>query len=281
MIPNIYSFKYNEIKNNTENYKIIILGSSHSFFGVNPEYFEDSALNIANVSQDLKYDKFILDKSLVTLTNVKTVILPISYFSLLSDTDSGIESWRKYFYIHWFGYPISELFNINSFSVITSYPSKIALLSLINKYFLKNNFEPDWSSSGWGLNYSDENQSDLILTGKKAAERHHIKDTSFYDRNILLLDEIVAICKKRNIKLLLFTPPAYTSYREHLSQKRLDQMTSLLRNITEINENVTYINLIDDERFIKNDYHDADHLNHTGAKKLSIILNEYLSMENS
>jgi hypothetical protein len=144
-------------------------------------------------------------------------------------------------------------------------------------YFFKKDFKSTWSDSGWGLSFSDDVQADLDLTGKTAAERHHKMDSkSLYDSNVLLLNETIAICKSRNIKVLLFTPPAYITYRQHLNQQRLNQTTSLLINIANSNQNVSYMNLIDDKRFVKNDYRDADHLNHTGAKKLSLILNEYI-----
>jgi hypothetical protein len=276
-IPTVYKFKYDKIKRNSENFKTIILGSSHTFYGLNPEYFEEPTLNLANVSQDLKYDKYIFDKSIENIKDLKTVILPISYFSLFEDLDFGIEYWRKYFYIHWFDYPAEELLDIINYSIIISYPSKIELLKVVYHYYFKGDFKPTWSDSGWGINHPDEQQEDLVKTGKKYAELDDVKYTNFYNRNLMLLNDMLDICKEKNIKVLLFTPPAYITYRQHLNQKRLDQMVSLLHDVTKLNKNVTYINLIADERFIAKDYFDADHLNHTGAKKLSMILNEYLN----
>ena len=63
-IPNVYGYKFEEITKNDKHYKTLILGSSHSFFGINPDYLSDPSFNAANVSQDFKYDSYVLEKSL-------------------------------------------------------------------------------------------------------------------------------------------------------------------------------------------------------------------------
>lgn len=42
------------------------------------------------------------------------------------------------------------------------------------------------------------------------------------------------------------------------------------------NSNVSYLNLFQDSRFVNDDFYDADHLNNEGAKKCSIITNQYI-----
>jgi hypothetical protein len=278
MIPNEYSFKYDKIKNNSGHYKTLILGSSHALHGVNPEYLDESALNIANPIQDLKYDKYLLKTSLLTLNEVSTVILPISYFSLVRDLDSYIEYWRKYYYIHWMGYPILEPFDINNYSIVIMHPQKIELLSSIYHYFFINDFKLSLSATGWRIKPSYQiMQGDLELTGKRSAKVHTDIKANFYDRNLQSLNEIVAICQAKKIKLLLFTPPAYITYRENLNFQQLNKTIATAEKTAKENNNVRYINLLTDNRFIKEDFSDPDHLNKEGAKKLSILLNKSLN----
>ena len=79
-IPNSYRMKDNFLKHEASGCEILVLGSSHAFFGINPSYFSRSAFNAANVSQDLRHDGFIFQKYLPYLPNLKWVIHPVSYF---------------------------------------------------------------------------------------------------------------------------------------------------------------------------------------------------------
>lgn len=63
--------------------EVLILGSSHSYYGLTPEVFGPKAYNAAQVSQTLRYDNFILDH--YAFRSLRTVILPISDFSFHED----------------------------------------------------------------------------------------------------------------------------------------------------------------------------------------------------
>jgi hypothetical protein len=61
-IPNSYKYKDEWMKKNGNTVETLILGSSHAYYGINPEYLSWKAFNLANVSQDLERDFFVLDK---------------------------------------------------------------------------------------------------------------------------------------------------------------------------------------------------------------------------
>ena len=278
-IPNVYGYKFEEITKNDKHYKTLILGSSHSFFGINPDYLSDPSFNAANVSQDFKYDSYVLEKSLDALSEMEVVILPVSVFSLFQDMDSGIEFWRKYNYSIWFGYDdiaIEQTFNIKTYSILFSAPSKTHLLESVVQNYITGNFEPTWSKSGWGTEFSDvATEKALIDSGKTAAARHQ-KKPQLNEQNLNYLREIVNICKERNLRLLMVTLPAYGTYRKYLNEERLNEIISIVNGLSNSSDNVKYLNYLNDDRFVKSDYRDADHLNHDGAKKFTRILNQAL-----
>ena len=74
--------------------------------------------------------------------------------------------------------------------------------------------------------------------------------------------------------MILFTPPALDFYTKNLNLHQLEIAEKTLREITKSYKNVSYYNLLNDKRFDKQDFYDADHVNYFGAKKLSNILNE-------
>ncbi len=61
-IPNDYSLKRDYLDKNAQNLKTLVLGSSHFYRGVNPDFLEQPAFNAAMVSQTLDYDLKILEK---------------------------------------------------------------------------------------------------------------------------------------------------------------------------------------------------------------------------
>ncbi len=63
-IPSPYKTKFDTVTNKNIKVKNLILGSSHFYFGVNPKYFTATTFNGSNVSQDFKYDLFLLELAL-------------------------------------------------------------------------------------------------------------------------------------------------------------------------------------------------------------------------
>ncbi len=93
-IPNQYTLKDNYIATSSRKIETLVLGSSHTYYGVNPEYFTKPCFNLANISQSLNFDLELLKKHENEFSNLKTVIIPISYFSLFETLEEGDESWR-------------------------------------------------------------------------------------------------------------------------------------------------------------------------------------------
>jgi len=81
-LPNIYAEKGAYLEQRSHNTEVLILGNSHTLFGLNPAFFEKSAYNAANLSQSLAYDLFLLEQYGRYLENLQIIIVPISYFSL-------------------------------------------------------------------------------------------------------------------------------------------------------------------------------------------------------
>ena len=103
-IPNVYSHKKNYLEANADKIETLILGSSHTYYGIDPVYFSsnNSVFNGAHVSQSLDYDYEILKRYAAKLNNLKTVVIPVSYFTPWSRLSNGSESWRvKNYVIHY------------------------------------------------------------------------------------------------------------------------------------------------------------------------------------
>lgn len=270
--PNDYALKRNYLDNNAHKIETLILGSSHSLYGLNPDYFDEHCFNASHVSQTFDYD-FALLKKYENWSQLKTVILPISYFSFFERIETTDESWRAKDYLLYYDIGVSHQYKHHS--EVLSISLKHNLKKVINHY-IKNLPTISCTDLGWGTNASSENAVDLFSSGKRKAVKHTITNQECFQENKAILEEIIGFCKTKNINVVLFTPPAYEVYVENLDTNQLLKTITTANQIAEKYTNCTYTNLLEDQRYIPEDFFDADHLNEIGAKKLSKAMNELI-----
>lgn len=278
-IPNDYEFKKEYLDKNSPEIETLILGSSHSFYGFNPVYFTNKTFNASHISQSLNYDFEIIKKYDYDFKQLKTIVLPISYFTLFTKLDAGPESWRIKNYILYYGLKTSNSYT--DYSEVLCNKINVNLKRLVS-YYIKRKPAISCTNFGWGTNYKSENARDLIESGKTAAIRHSqdindIKCKNILRVNELTLSSIIAWCKNRNIRIVLLTPPAFKSYRQNLNETQLNVTIEIAKRIDLDNNNCIYLNLLNDSNFVAKDFYDADHLSEIGAEKLSNLINEKIN----
>ena len=271
-IPNDYAYKNEWLTNSSDSVQILNLGSSHAFFGIEPSCFSHKAFNAAHVSQSIKYDHFIFNLFDEKLYSLKVLVLPISYFSMLSSgPENGIEDWRvKYYsiYYHCKYHKFEPKYNLEIYNGLHL---KNVLYSMLGKTSHRT-----CSDLGYGTTYQLEYRAeDWKESGVIAAKRHTIKniDTIILEKNKSLIEDMIAVCKKRHIQVIIVTTPTYQSYRDSLDKKQLDISVECCNEFAK-HDNVCYLDLLDDKRFTEDDFFDADHLNEYGAAKLTGILQQ-------
>lgn len=278
-IPNDYSLKREYMNTNAVEVETLILGSSHSFYGLDPDYFSANTFNASHISQSLSYDYAILEKYKDQLTNLKTLVLPISYFTFFETLESGPEAWRNKNYAIY--YDISLVNSVWDYSEILRNKFNVNTERLIS-YYLKKQPSITSSSLGWGMNYKANNKINLDEDGFTTAKKHSMaldnKDLrAITTLNKGLLKNIQEWCEAENVKLFLFTPPAYTSYVENLNTNQLSISLDYINEVCKDSLNCEYQNFLNNPVFTKEDFYDADHLSHSGAKKLSRLINEWIT----
>lgn len=251
------------------NTEILILGSSHAVAGVNPVCFDDSTYNLANISQSLNYDEKLLKKYAPELANLKVVILPVSYGSLFSRMEKGSEKWRVKNYNIYFS--IISSWRISNYAELLNGKVKTNLVRIL-AYYLHGENLITITPLGFGNNFSSTVKNDLYETGL-AASRRHTKSFKYLKYNLAVLERIAEYCEKNDIILLLFTPPAYQTYRDNVSTEQYNTMLSLTNRMANDSDSVYYFNFFVDTDFTEGDFFDADHLNEKGAEKMSKKLN--------
>jgi hypothetical protein len=266
-IPNDYNYKKTFLDQHSNIIETLFLGSSHAYFDLNPAYYSANCFNAGYVSQTLDYDVAILEKYDGKWNKLQSIVLPISYFTLFSTLETSVEAWRVKNYLIYYG--LNSSHKIKDYSEFLSNDNNINVAKLYSYYWVKQN-TISCSELGFGLDYNSKNQKDLEKAGIEASKRHTAANFNHFENNKKQLMRLIQFAKTRHIKVYLFTPPAYFTYRNGLNKTQLNKTIETLELIQKENNHVIYVNYLTDSTFTKTDFYDADHLNDIGAKKMTL-----------
>ena len=272
MAPNDHSYKHQWMTSHQNDIKILALGSSHSYYGIRPEFFSKTAFNLAFVSQSIKYDKFLYEKYATRCDSLESIILPISYFSLRSNLEESQEWWRIKGYCIYMDCDYHEgnpTYNLEITSKNKIYQLKEAFLQTLNLRTC--------DSLGFCTNYKKEYRAqDWKSTGETACIRHSKGKKERVKTNVEYLESIIQDCEKRNIRVILLTTPTYCTYYTKLNQEQVLEREDICKSLAIQYSNVVFLDWLKHEDFTEDDFFDADHLNEYGAEKLTILLDQYI-----
>jgi len=275
-IHNQYKYKKTYLDNHAQTLDVLILGSSHAYYNINPKYLDGNVFNAGAISQSLDLDLAILKKYETQFTQLKKLVIPVSYFSFYGRLQNSPEKWRMKDYVLYYDLNISSTLK-DHFEILSIRP-KNNLKKIKNSLISTTAIKP-CSTLGWGDNYIDKGPRNLNDTGIETAKRHsenNVFSEESKEQFKLGSQDLISIiqwAKERHIEVVLITPPSYKSYTDHLNRDQLNQVVGQLNKLSNTYVNCNYFNLLIDNTFIADDFYDADHLNHRGAKKLSLQLN--------
>ena len=279
-IPNDYVAKKNYLDKNAQNIHTLIFGSSHSFYGLDPVYFAKNTFNASHISQTLDFDLALLDLYKDNFDNLKIIVLPVSYFTLFDKLENTIEDWRIKNYAIYYGLKTNSLYH--KFELLNGQVK--ANMNRLFNFIVNNRDDYVCTELGWGTIYKSEESKDLQETGKMAAERHtqddlfSEKNVKIFEDNLKIMNQFYEFCKQRNIKLIIFTTPAYYTYRENLNTVQYQKTVEALNKFANERENCYYLDWFEDSDFVPKDFFDADHMNEIGTEKLSRKLSQHLDL---
>jgi hypothetical protein len=280
LIPNSYNTKFNQMIQQANSIEILSLGSSHEYYGINPLIYPIPGYNLANTSQDLRTDLSLLKKYLPSMKKLKTLIIPISYFSLWYNLDNpNAENWRTSAYVRFFHLlpdSFNSVFNLSNYSLTAFYTPKTVL------NYVKDGFKIDGAKN---INSHGAYQINTVyytaFTENEVANRinthHSMMSDQVFEKNIRILNEIITLAKSYQITPVFMTLPVYETYLTVMNQKYYQKMVDTILSLTK-KYSIKYHNYTYDPRFKKQIYfYDNDHLNTFGSEYFSKILYQELS----
>jgi hypothetical protein len=297
---------------NLDKIEIAVLGSSHSFFGVDASVFSREACNFSSPSQDLYYSYAILEKNAPLLPNLKYIVLSLDYYSFGFDV-SKVENYRvsEFQRVGIQPRPLaaprapadpdsgrSEPFRylqpdikrqgsfieqwLSNHSIFFRYRTVFArqALRFLQKACLWKK-EPARINPGLlVIPYGDRNAPTGATDAKSRAYFHMTTcwNASMEPASSAYLDQLIRLALGKNIKVTLIVMPVtreyFTALTEDFKKHFRDNVSRVTRKYAAVD--VKFIEFANDRRFSRADFMDPDHLNAKGAATFTKILDAAL-----
>jgi len=272
-VPNPYKYKYEWMQRNAEDVEVLVFGSSHTFYGIRPEFFDGKAFSLANVSQGIRQDLFLLKYWADRYKQLKTIIVPISFSSWFGHgLEYGTESYRCRYYKIYMDcdlYSDWSLYNLELSDMRTA-------LGKLGKY-ISNGNDLGYDKYGWGDTYKlAEKKMAKWNDGTEAeaaVKRHTVKNWDYIEMNYEQMKDIAEFCKSHGVQMVLITTPCWHSYYDNLNKEQLSKMYELTHRFQK-EFDVPYFDYLKDPRFKADDFYDSNHLSDIGAIKFTKILDK-------
>lgn len=278
-LPTSYKIIGHLLDTESPNFETIVLGSSQMKNGINPKYLDKKTINLSSTSQHHNTDFHILKQTRSRLTNVKTVVLELSYGHCELPHNSEY-FWKnnlfyKYYKVNNFGRPTTLIDKL----IFNSRPAFFSKL-LVNNYIrknLKNDFNKfGFDEANFGGIFKKKKYDSLILN-KIPVKIERRERLNLFEYNVNYFYSMLDYCNNENLNVIICSTPLYYTYRDLRNPNILRRRDSIINIIKEKYPNITFFNLEDDPDFIAKYYKNENHLNPDGAKIFTIKLNEVIN----
>jgi hypothetical protein len=283
-IPNGYRNKRASLERQLDSVEVLVLGSSHAYYGVDPNCLSLRTYNLAYVFQSPYYDTRLVLKYLDRMPRLRLVLMDVNYISLWYELADTKESWRDYFYYHFWGIRYRNLarFDPMMVSYVALYTWK-ATLGYAKRNFsptcdpLPYGFAPACCPNGFGNDPTDTTTRPELVRNRWGSVRVQCLDSmikaSHLSENIADLDTMLQELERRHIRVAFVTLPVHECFSRCLSPT-INLRTEQIIDSLCVKYGCRRADYRSDGRFVAGDFRDGDHLNFRGAEKFSRILNQ-------
>jgi len=274
-MPNSYTIKQRLLEEQQPQVETLVLGASNAFYGINPRFMDEHTLNLANVSEPVRYNAYLARQAAERLPRLSLVIVCPAFHAMETRLEASQESWRAFHYHHFMGVPLPEetsLTDTRRWSLLALYTPKKAFELALHGF--RNSVADPISPSGWA--HADGNAPSEPLTFASGAKRvlfhKRMMRPEYFEANRGHLDELFRGLSARQIHGAIVVTPVFHTYSDQMDPVARKRSVDAFEQLAE-SHGIVYRDYLTDPRFDAADFRDADHMNEHGAEKLSRILN--------
>ena len=260
-IPNSYTYKRQYMEQHAAQIQTLVLGSSYAYDGIDAEVLPN-AFNLANSSQCFEDDYRLLQRYIVDMDSLQTVILPLSYSSLQMVSSSNR---RGYYTIYMDLYPRWP---------ISKYSFECFNLELMIKKIIKHALHADvvrCDSLGQRIGHTLDTRPavDWQDTQALVANDRFVGPAAqpYIEENTYWLRRIAQECQVNGVELYLVKMPALQDYRAAMPHEQVEAMNCAISTIA---NKFDCVHVLDYQDWGTDaDFWNATHLNTTGAQRFT------------
>ena len=256
-----YTYKAQWIRHHGHSVATLVLGSSHSYYGVRPALLGDSVFSLANPSQSAEYDLMLLRRFGPMMPNLKRIILPVGYSTFRDPKLEVIEP--------------GLIMNYKVGMGITDY-SDFSVYNLVLSDFtayagrLRNMIVPQeqlnlCDSLGFGLGFTlSDRRSDWESDGPARVAYLTQPPSGRSDEVMHVFGEILDYCRARGIECVLISTPLWHTFRDSRDAGQHAEMRQLTDSLVRT-YGVRHIDMSRSALFADRHFHDVDHMSDIGS----------------
>ena len=286
----LHKEKYEGAKEVIDSIEVLILGTSHAHYAVNPEVFDLYAYNLANLGQSIYFDKRITLSLLPEMKQLKYVFISIDYHSLAFSSQFNKDFWS--YYGNGIKYKDTKYFSANLSPTLFGYTPRVAFAMLKHRYLNIINHGPEI------IDFEVQNGVDIYKPAIKGYVAFEGRDThnfnpeaysessSWYtdvidesdekEEIVADLEDFVQILLANDVTPILITAPIYSEFSEYLNPSYIDENIETSTQIA-TKYGIEYWDFLNSDHFAIDDFYDMEHLNRKGALKFSTMLNDSIN----
>lgn len=248
--------------------QLVILGNSHGKDGIDPREFTTPAVNACMSGMPLSYSQFVLENLLPN--TCEQVILNVSYQDLYRKENAPEWTNKRYELYHYLGASQAlknQRLDWRNYSVLASIGFRKGWKNMLMDLHGSQRQKDLYERKGQTPRNEQMNQARSTELSKiRIALHHDLMDVSEFDRQIIVLEQIVAYCKSNNIRITLLTLPVSASYLVQQIEPYVN-FRSILDEFAEERQ-INYFDFTRMSEFQVDHFSDPDHLNEKGSELL-------------
>lgn len=274
-IPHDFVVRRERLAANAAPIETLVLGSSHTYKGIDPSLLGGRAYSLAYLSQSYAEDLALLRAYEAELSSVRRIVLPLSYPSPYHRLAASPEDWRLNYYTA--GYGLCPPRPRYALALTTWSPKQLAI-RLWEHY---RNDAPALradAATGFILPEARTRAEDVGADAAGAVERHTYHpdaDRRYLDDNRRDLRAILDWARERGAVVALVSVPTHASYYGRLDSTQLALARQIGREAGE-QSHVGYLDAFSRADFGPGDFDDADHLSLQGARRFTPVVDSLL-----
>jgi len=275
--------------------EIVFLGNSHIHKGINPQYFQRKAFNLAFNAQDLYYDTQLLHKYVAHMPRLKAVVFGLDYFSFGYDESELYPHLVREYYdsahikpragldvSFYTNYSLLFLHKETFVGDILTGKRKSVLHSLnedtVSSTLVASDIKEALLRSGYQFSRGAMNKEDLHVNGLARAKFHYSR--CFRQKNVnpirQRLSQSIHELTAQGTKVFLIIPPFTSYYRDAFPAEFLNQLKQDMEELLQSHPGITFFDFSSGLPLEQHHFLDSDHLNYQGAEVFSRILSDTL-----